>query len=396
MPNRTEGSADMSLRIRNLVFVSYDSVRADVAYGGDFPGVERLRRHGTTFLNCVASAPLTPVSHATILTGLQPYHHGIRHLFKEPLRDDCTTIASLLHAAGLSTSAVVSCPGLHRWYGLCRGYTQYDDEIPSLPDGTDALLTVDVKLRGQALKRAPLVVERSQRLLAAEPDRPFFHFIHFFDAHWPYDPPERTLRTPVKNLYEAEIAYLDHHFSRWLDWMESTGRLEDTLVVLFGDHGEDLSGWYENDKGGDERNHPEEMGHGCLLYDQTIMVPLIFSHPDLPARSVVSQVRLVDVMPTCLELMNQSLPVRLDGVSLASAVLDTGPATDLPAYCETAYPREQVEATGGQFEWTRNKKAIRLGNQSKIIFHLDSDIVEVYDLLNDPREERNLLHGRTG
>jgi arylsulfatase len=385
------GESDMApARLKNLVLVSYDTTRADVAYSLGLPGVERLRKTGTTFLNCVASAPLTPVSHASIMTGLQPSRHGVRHLFKEQLNISCSTLAEVLRHSGFHTSAIVSCPGLNRWYGIDRGFMLYDDEIPRLPDGTDPLQTVDVKIRGQALKRAELVIARSRTAIEAAGDTPFFHFMHFFDAHWPYQPPSRPFTIQVKNEYEAELAYCDHFFSLWLDWMVHTGRLDDSLVVLFGDHGEDLNGWYKNDKGGDALGHPEENGHGCLLYDQTIMVPLVFSLPKLALQTFSQQVRLVDIMPSCLEMLHIDIPQDLDGRSLASAITLGAKFVDRPGYCETFYPTEQTHATGGQFSWTRNKKCVRIANQHKVIIHLESDQVEVYDLRNDPNEDRNL------
>jgi hypothetical protein len=103
----------------------------------------------------------------------------------------------------------VSCPGLNRWYG----FDFYDDEIPLLPDGRDPLAVGDVKLRGLALKRAPLVVDRSTRWLSGQDDRPFFFFAHFFDAHWPYEPPE-DVNPAVANPYEGEVAYSDHYLQR--------------------------------------------------------------------------------------------------------------------------------------------------------------------------------------
>jgi len=376
----------------NLILVSYDSTRADVAYSGKFPGIERLRAGGVTFRNCISSAPLTPVSHASVMTGLQPYNHGIRHLFRERMNKSCITAAQLLRERGYETSAVVSCPGLHNWYGIGRGFTTYDDEIPLLPDGSDALQTVDVKLRGQALKRAELVVERSRQMLEKVPaGKPFFHFIHFFDAHWPYDPPSRPFSFEVANPYEAEVAYLDHHFGRWLDYVRDSGRLDDTLIVLFGDHGEDLNGWYPGDKGGEQLNHLEEMGHGCLLYDQTILVPLVFWHQNLACTEVEEQVRLVDVLPTIADLLGVELRHKVDGTSLADVLQREGQVGDRIGYSETFYPREQVKATKGMFDWTRDKKAFRVANRYKLIIHLDSDEVEAYDLASDPLETKNLL-----
>src|SRR5262249_48217352 len=148
-------------KIKNVILVSFDTVRSDVAYSGKFPGIEAIRAKSATFLNCVSSAPVTPISHASVMTALQPYRHGVRHLFREKLDRSCDTLAAALRRQGFETAAVVSCPGLNAWYDIRRGFDKWDDEIPKLADGTDPLETVDVKLRGTALKRADLVIERS-------------------------------------------------------------------------------------------------------------------------------------------------------------------------------------------------------------------------------------------
>src|SRR5688572_22767795 len=176
----------------HLLLVSLDTLRADVAYSGKFPAIESLRQRGTTFCSTVSSSPLTPISHATILTGLQPARHGIRHLFREQMTPDISTLAQRLSAHGYATGAVVASPGMNRWYGLDRGFDHYDDWVPPLEDGSSALELVDVEKRGTALKRAPMVVERALAWLDRQPsDVPIFLFVHFFDAHWPYGPPER-------------------------------------------------------------------------------------------------------------------------------------------------------------------------------------------------------------
>jgi arylsulfatase len=376
---------------KNLVLVSYDSVRKDVAYAGPLRGLESLRAQGCTFTTCVSSAPLTPVSHASVMTGLQPCRHGIRHLFKERMMSGVGTLASTLHSVGYSTSAIVSCPGLNRWYGIDHGFEHYDDEIPPLPDGSDPLKTVDVKLRGQALKRAPIVVDRSLQYLSQNHREPCFHFIHFFDAHWPYEPPALIDGRASANPYEDEVRFLDFHFQRWLAEIRRRELLTDALIVLFADHGEDLAGWYPDDKGGQRGDHPEEFGHGCLLHDPTVIVPLVFSHPTLARTTIEGQVRLVDVMPTCLELLGVPIPSGLDGRSLARTIVDGAPPVPCPAYSETFYPQEQTAASGGKFHWARNKKSVRFPNNQKVIFHLESDTVEAYDLNSDPLEKRNLL-----
>jgi arylsulfatase len=381
--------------MQNLLLVSLDTLRADVAYSGRFSTIEGLRGSGTSFRFAVASAPFTPVSHATILTGLDPPAHGIRHLFRESLRDGVPTLAETLARHGYETGAVVSCPGLNRFYGLNRGFAHYDDEIPLLPDGRDPLTLVDVKVRGSALKRAPLVVERAHAWLhARNKASPFFLFVHFFDAHWPYEPPEQYGAIPA-NPYEGEVAYMDKHLGSLLDVMRCEGLLDNTLLVFLSDHGEDLGGWYPNDHAGD-RGHPEEEGHGALLFDTTLLVPLIFAMPGVvPAsREVDVQVRLCDVAPTVLDLL--SIPaLASDGVSLRAFFLDGPTPAHRPAYAETFY-REELAARMPEFAHFGPMRALRLENRLKIILEERRDRVEIHDLTNDPAERHPNLLRRPG
>ncbi|MER7922791.1 sulfatase [Streptomyces sp. NPDC096057] len=370
----------------NVLLVSLDTVRADVAYSGKMPGIEDLRRRGTTFRQAISSAPLTPISHASVFTGLQPARHGIRHLLREQLAPDAVPLAERLREAGYATGAVVSCPGLNKWYGMDRGFTFYDDEIPRLPDGSDPLTVPDVKMRGLALKRAPVVVDRAMDWLSRQ-EQPFFLFAHFFDAHWPYEPPEDVCPT-ADNPYEGEVAYSDHYLQKMLARMEEMGHdLDDTLIVCFSDHGEDLAGWYPNDHAG-PLGHPYEEGHGCLLFDTTQHVPLIFSGPGLPRGAETDrQVRLVDIAPTVLDILGLD-GGSVDGASLTEFLRPEPTANSRPAYSETYYPEER--RADGKYPDLLPLSSVRLddaqGGRRKVIWQVGGDAVESYDLRTDPWE----------
>ena len=375
---------------KNLILISLDTVRADVAYSRKFSAINYLRRHGATFLNTISSSPLTPVSHSTVLTGLQPYKHGVRHLFKEKIRSGIKTLAQIMKVNGYATGAVVSCPGMNKWYGFSRGFDIYDDEIPRLADGSDPLETVDVKIRGTALKRADLVVGRSIKWLENHKDKNFFLFIHFFDAHWPYKAPKKY---GGSNVYENEVAYTDHYLSLFFDYLKKAGLLDNTSIICFSDHGEDLAGLYPNDKGGKKLGHPEEFGHGCLLYDQTQKTVLIIVDKKIrPGILIKNQVRLVDIMPTILDLFSiRQTAKKFDGISLSPFLRGKQADVHLPAYSETFYPEEQTAATQGKFSYAKNKKSLRINNQYKVIFNLDSENLELYNLEKDPNEQLNLI-----
>ena len=373
---------------KNLLLISLDTVRADVAYSGKFKAINSLRKESVSFLNTISSSPLTPISHATVLTGLQPYNHGIRHLFKERLNKNAVTLASILKKSGYKTGAIVSCPGMNKWYGFGKGFEHYDDEIPRLADGSDPLKTVDVKKRGTALKRAEIVVKRAEEWLSKNKDKKFFLFLHFFDAHWPYEAP---VIYGGDNIYEQEIAYSDHFLGIFLDKLKKENLFKDTTIVCFSDHGEDLEGMYKNDKGGKKFGHPEEFGHGCLLYDQTQKVVLTIKGNNIPKNiNIKNQVRLVDVFPTVLDLLKiKTDRSRLDGQSLVPLI--KGKKMDLPAYSETFYPEEQTAASNGKFASAKNKKSLRIGNHYKIIVNLGGQNQEYYDLEADPDELKNLF-----
>lgn len=378
-------------RKRNLLLISLDTLRADVAFNGQLPNLQSLYKQGTVFRHVVASAPLTPVSHASVFTGLQPYGHGIRHLFKEKLTTSAPTLAQLMKATGYRTGAIVSCPGLHKWYGMDVGFDHYDDEIPRLADGTDPLETVDVKQRGTALKRAPLVVERGLEWLGAHRQAPFFLFLHFFDTHWPYEPPE-WFAPENANPYEGEAHYIDHYLGQFFEQLTQWGLLEDTLVVIFSDHGEDLAGWYANDHAGEELGHPEEEGHGCLLYDTTQLVPLLFIAPaSVPAgRWVDTQVRLVDILPTLVDMLELDDTHARDGNTLTG--LFEGSEPHRTAYCETYY-REEQSASGRGVPGLGPWKGLRIDNRFKIILDVNSQRLTVYNLELDPEERHPVSFG---
>jgi len=280
----------------------------------------------------------------------------------------------------------VSSPGLNRWYGFDRGFDFYDDWVPPLPGGQDALHVVDVETRGTAMKRAPDVVERSLSWLRRQRQRPIFLFAHFFDAHWPYDPPE-SFDAPTSNPYEAEAAFMDHYLGTLLDEADAAGlRMDETLVVCFSDHGEDLGGWYQDDHSGD-RGHDEERGHGCLLYDTTQLVPLVLAGPGIGGGiECNTQVRLADVMPTALAALD--IAVQSSESRSLMPACQGGQLEPLPAYCETFYPEELAEAEP-RWKHLRPLKAVRTTGR-KTIWQVNGDEVWVFDLDLDPYEKRPL------
>ncbi|MDJ0824147.1 MAG: sulfatase [Rhodobacter sp.] len=375
--------------IRNVILVTYDCARADVVWDFQNTTFSELASHGCQFRRAISSSPMTPVSHATIFTGLQPYNHGLRRLFREPLPETVPTLAEALSEQGFFTAALVSCPGLMKWYGHCRGFQHYDDWLPPLPDGSDPLSVPDVKLRGLALKRANQVSERAIDLIPGLKDKDrWFMFLHFFDAHWPYEPPETSDRQA--NPYEGELLFADKHLGRIVQCLKDHDAFDDTLIVILGDHGEDLAGWYPNDKSGAENLHPEEEGHGCCLYQQTQHVPLMFSHASIAERSIETQVGLIDVAPTIAGMLGADFRGQPDGVDLSGTIRTGAEPPERVLYAETMHPREIQENTG-KFPEIVNSQCIWLDPQRKIMRWIGkSPEYVMFDLSADPLETNPL------
>ncbi len=285
----------------NVVLVSIDTLRPDRlgCYGGttvETPAIDALSRAGVRFQNAFTPVPLTLPAHWTILTGLEPWHHGVVDNGMTLVRPPAPTLAERFAAAGYDTAAFVSAFVLHRTFGLDRGFARYDDG-PAADAALDQLL--------HATAPADERVGRALSWLRRERTRPFFLWLHLFDPHAPYAPPEGFRARYAGRPYDGEVAFVDSQVERLLAALDRSGLAGQTLVVLLSDHGESLG------------EHGEET-HGILLYDATLRVPLLFRLPGgLPAGLVrADQVTLADVAPTVLALAGLPATPGVDGRDL--------------------------------------------------------------------------------
>jgi choline-sulfatase len=342
----------------NLLLLTLDTTRADRlgCYGersGTSPHLDALASRGALFQNAIAPLALTRPSHATIMTGVLPQRHGVWS--NGPYRLDAShpTLAERLESAGFSTAAVVSSFVLTRSFGLGRGFQDFDDHIPEKPDR-------------QPEKTAAEVVDSARGWLSGGLREPFFLWLHFFDPHAPYAPPEPWASRFAGHPYEGEIAAMDAAIGEALRLLEAEGRLARTLVVVVGDHGEGLG-----DHG--------EGSHGYYLYDSTVRVPLILAGPGVrPGRVVKEGVRLVDLMPTLLDALDIEPGARTaDGISFWTK-LEGDAFEERPAVLENRSQKHQ-------FGW-----AIQSGLRFDGWKWIRSPEPELYDLRDDPGETRNL------
>jgi len=350
----------------NLLLVTLDTTRADRigCYGFPLartPAIDHLAKEGVRCADAVTAAPITLPSHSTIMTGLYPPAHGVRDNGTYALGNDAVTLAKRLKRAGYRTQAIVSALVLNRRYNLNQGFDGYDDDLWSEQQPKMFLIRS---------RPGPKTAARAVDWLAAwskeRPRRPFFLWMHLFDAHQPYTVPagERVLSPSV---YDAEIGVLDHAVDRVLDELRRQQALDDTLVVVTADHGESLG------------EHGEKT-HALFIYDATVRVPLILRYPRaLPAGKVYSgPVRSVDIAPTVLAALGLPGGNETQGQDLLPAFRGEVPPPDLPQYSESLLAQVDFGMAPlfgvrrGGFKWIRAPRP------------------EVYDLRRDPRELDNL------
>ncbi len=385
----------------SVLLITLDTTRADhcSAYGyarPTTPRLDALARSGARFEAAYAPTASTGPSHSSMFTGLLPLWHGVMKN-GQVLPPERTTLAERLHAAGYRTAAVVSSFAVDHRFGLDQGFDSYDDRF-SGQGATVHQETWEHNVVGKPFDRRAdetrgRAVEwlRSQGYLEPRQKRdegpPFFLWVHFFDPHSPYDPPpaHAALFPPLGPgdvetrvaAYDAEIHFADEEMGRLLDALDAAGRLDRTLVVVAGDHGEGLM----------QHGHME---HGIFIYEEAVRVPLVVrGAAGRPLASTISSpVELVDLTPTILDLAGLSAPAGpLQGRSLAGVLRDQAPAD--PGREIFLQRRRYDDRLPGGVMVKGDKYGLRAGRW-KYIEARDEGTYELFDLAADPQESRNL------
>ncbi|MCB9849987.1 MAG: tetratricopeptide repeat protein [Phycisphaerales bacterium] len=345
----------------NLLLITLDTTRADRlgCYGNksiETPNLDGLARAGALFTHAYTPVPVTLPSHSTMMTGLYPSHHGARINALTALADNHVTLAETLAGKGYQTAAFVSAFVLDRRFGIAQGFDTYNIKLETETEHWAAI----AERRGDATCDAALAwLEQSRSA-----DKPFFMWVHFFDAHWRYQPPSPFAEQYKDFPYDGEIAFVDAQVGRLLDALRESGALKDTLVVVAGDHGESLG------------QHNEE-SHGTLVYDPTMHVPLIFSGgPTLASKGVYldAPVNLVDLAPTTLSLLGMPALEGVDGVDLTK-----------PQKGDRTFYFNTLEGMA-EYGWTPF-----VGVQRGFLKYIHGPTDELYDLKADPVEANDLL-----
>ncbi|MGH9501507.1 MAG: sulfatase-like hydrolase/transferase [Terriglobales bacterium] len=357
----------------NIILITLDTTRADRM---DFlgskrkltPNLDAMAQQGVVFTRAYSHVPLTTASHATILTGTYPQFNHVND-FGVPLSAKLPYLPDLLHQHGYQTGAFVGSLILDPLDGTApgfdRGFDVYDAGFHLRRHGADRYQTVE--------RRGEVVVEHALGWLSQIPNKPFFLWIHLYDAHDPYDPPAPYKQRFAAQPYDGEIAYADACVGKLLDALRKRGLYDETMIAVMADHGESLGAHGENT-------------HGVFLYDETLHVPLLIKLPLNPwaGRRVETRAGLVDVAPTILAVAGLTPPPEMQGRSLLDLVKASpdansgGGLPDRPAYAETDYPHRA-------FGWS----ALRALRTGKYLF-IQAPAPELYNQSSDPDEIRNL------
>jgi arylsulfatase A-like enzyme/Flp pilus assembly protein TadD len=350
----------------NVLLITLDTTRADHVgcYGGDpevTPVLDRLARDGVVFEQMQAAAPITLPSHTSMLTGLYPFHHGVRNNGMFALSDDVETLGTVFDEAGYATGAFVSASVLSRRFGLDRGFDIYDDDL-----SRGSHLT----RRGVPSRRGDLTLEAALDWIRdVPPGTPFFCWIHLYDPHAPYDPPPEYRRRFPTDPYSGEIAFADALVGQAVEHLEREGLADTTFVHVVADHGEAFG-------------EHGELTHAILLHQATTLVPWIVTGPGVPSGvRYPTPTAGTDIAATVAALTDLRIPNAAvsDGINVFAVAADDPDALrEREIVTESLLPKYQygwsplLGLRQGKWQLTRGAYS------------------ELFDVERDPRELSNV------
>ena len=347
--------------IRNVLLISIDTCRADrlSCYGYEFPttpNIDALAAESILFKNVISPIPQTLPAHSSMLTGTIPPYHGVHHNFGYLADESNTTLAEILKDAGFTTGAAISASVLDSQFGIDQGFDTYQDHMETSLEGNSVAQRQGGETTAVALD-----------WLADNKDERFFFFLHYFDPHTNYEPPEPFASRFAQRPYAGEIAYTDYCIGRVLAKLKELGLYDSTLIIITADHGEMIG----------EHGEPT---HKFFIYQGAIKVPLIVKSPGQDnAATIESIAGIIDIVPTVCSLLNIQTPEQVQGVDL-SAALKGKPlrVQDRHLFCES------LEAT----KYDGNSLLGVVNNRHK---YIQTTRPELYDLIEDAAESNNLV-----
>jgi len=382
-----KGTNDISQEIDliekpNIIFICIDTLRADrlASYGYkkiETPHIDSVAKKGVLFSQAICQVPITLPSHCSMFTGLNPTSHDVRENGTYRLDSSERTLAEVLKENGYRTAAFIGGFPLDSRFGLNKGFDFYDDDLNERKGARKKKLWQGHKVSSFE-RKATYVIDSVTKWLSSNKENNFFLFIHLFDPHAPYAPPDPFKKTYNHQLYDGEVAYVDYCLGKLFKELKKWKILEEALIIITSDHGESLG---EHDY----------YGHGKKLFEPSLRIPLIISFPSvIPREKVIhSLVRSIDIMPTLLELLDLN-PVRdIQGISLLPLISEETRDLGLTSYGETFFPRLRFDEAELRSYRTERWKYIRYIKDNNTIreelFDLRNDLGEIQDV--SKREE---------
>lgn len=348
----------------DVLLVTIDTLRADRlgSYGYTAratPTLDAIAADGVRFAHTIAPTPLTLPSHASLLTGVWPTVHGVRDNIGFVLDASRPTVAERFSASGYLTAAFVSAFPLQARFGLARGFGHYDDRLTA--GGTTARPAA-VERRADDTVNAVL----EWLSVTAAHGQPMFLWVHFFDPHAPYQPPEPFATRFKEQPYDGEIAFVDSQMARVIDEIRRRRAGRPLTLAITADHGEGLG----------EHGEPT---HGLFIYDTTMRVPLMLAGAGVPQHRIVdAQVRLIDVAPTLADLAGVPVLADAQGETLRTLFENGDTGSNRPAYLESLFGRLCC-GWAPLHGWRDGRFTL-----------IDAPRPELYDNTADPRQLQNL------
>ncbi len=350
-------SVETEAKVLNVLLVSIDTIRPDrlSCYGSEFvqtPHIDSLASRGVVFDRAFAHNPTTLPSHANILLGSTPLYHGVHDNAQFKVADEFLTLAEYLKNIGYATGAFIGAFPLDSRFGLAQGFDVYDESYPS-GSSTDFAAPE---------RRADEVIRAAIEWISGQKST-WFSFVHLWDPHTPYFPPEPYMSRYKDDPYSGEVAYVDSQLGELFDFLNRENLIQNTLVILTGDHGESLG-------------EHGELTHNYFAYNSTIWVPLIISAPGLKTGRVADYACHADIFPTVCDILKTDKPPFLQGISL------------VPSLTGKKIGKREIYFESLDPYYNRGAAPLRGFIEAGKKF-LDSPIPEYYDLENDFQEENN-------
>ena len=347
-------------KIKNVLLITLDTTRADhmSCYGfpkNTTPNIDAIAAEGILFENAVSPIPLTLPAHSSIFTGTYPPYHKVHDNLNYRLDETNITLAEILKEKGFTTAAIISAFVLYPQFGIAQGFESFNNKFEKAIDAR-----TDIERKGDETSRLAC------QFLEKNKDKPFFLFLHYFDPHTKYDPPEPFASQYPDDLYSGEIAFTDYCIKQVIQKLKNLDLYDSTMIIIVGDHGEGLG----------EHNESE---HSYYIYQSTLKVPLIMRIPTVKAaKKIENVVSVVDILPTILAYFDIDIPTHVQGRDLS--ILINTDQKDLKyqyVFAESLMPTK----------YECNPLFALIGKKWK---YIDTTRPELYDLINDHGELNNL------